>query len=155
MLRILRLLGTSLAVVACASSVAPAPAPAAATQAHFTSPSGNINCYLFAADGGAADCMVRTAGWPSTAKKPASCTLDWAPNEVQLVRSHVSIGGCRGDVGPLCLAGNGRCSTLAYGHAVTIGTIRCSSATSGVTCRRTTGSRPGFRVARERVVVYR
>jgi hypothetical protein len=146
--------GTILAVAACASLLVTATAPAATTQAHFKSPSGNINCYLLSGDGGAADCMVRTAVWPNTPKKPASCTLDWAPNEVQLVRSRVSVGGCRGDVGPLCYTGNGHCTTLGYGHAITIGSIRCSSSTSGITCRRTTGSRPGFRVARERYVRY-
>jgi hypothetical protein len=127
----------------------------AATQVHFKSPSGNINCYLFSAQGGVADCIVRQASWPNAPKKPASCTLDWAPTEVQLVKRHVSVGGCRGDVGPRCYAGGDRCSVLAYGHAITMGAIRCSSATSGITCRRTTGSRPGFRIARERFVVYR
>src|SRR3954447_24639707 len=97
----LRACGTSVVVIVCMGLIATAPATASPAQAHFKSPSGNINCYLFAADGGAADCMVRTAAWPRAPAKPSSCTLDWAPNEVQLVRSHVSIGGCRGDVGPL------------------------------------------------------
>jgi hypothetical protein len=128
---------------------------AAATQLHFKSPSGNINCYLFASQGGVADCNVHTSSWSGAPGKPASCTLDWAQDEVQLVRSHVTVGSCRGDVGPLCYAGGDRCSVLAYGHGVTVGGIRCSSSASGMTCRRTSGSRPGFRIAREGVTVYR
>lgn len=154
MKRTLRACGTSVAVIVCTGLIATVSA-AATTQLHFKSPSGNINCYLFATQGGVADCIVKTATWPKLPKKPASCTLDWAPTEVQLVKSHVSLGGCRGDVGPRCYAGGDRCSVLAYGHSVTLGGVRCSSSTSGITCRRTAGSRPGFRVARERVVVYR
>ena len=127
----------------------------AATQAHFRSPSGSINCYLFAADGGAADCLVRDASWRHLPAKPAACDLDWSPTEVQLGRTAVSVGQCRGDVGPRCYSGGGACTLLAYGRSITIGTIRCSSAATGITCRRTTGRRPGFRVAREAVVVFR
>lgn len=152
----LRACATSVAVIVCTGLIATASAAAASpAQVHFKSPSGNINCYLLSAQGGFADCIVRKAAWPSVPKKPASCTLDWAPSEVQLVKSHVSLGGCRGDVGPRCYTGGDRCSTLAYGHDITIGSIRCSSSVSGITCRRTTGSRAGFRVARERVDVYR
>jgi hypothetical protein len=125
------------------------------TQLHFTSPSGNINCYVFSTQGGVADCVVRSATWPRSPSKPTSCTLDWAPTEVQLVRSHVTLGACRGDVGPRCYTGGDRCTVLAYGHSLTIGSVRCASSTSGITCRRIGGSRPGFLLARERVVVYR
>ena len=154
MQRALRACGTSVAAIVCAGLIATVSA-AATTQLHFRSPSGNINCYLFSTQDGVADCIVRTASWPTEPKKPATCTLDWAANEVQLVRSHVSLGACRGDVGPRCYAGGDRCSVLAYGRSVTVGGIRCSSSASGITCRRTAGSRAGFRIARERVDVYR
>jgi hypothetical protein len=144
------LAATAIAAVA-AVSVGSA---SAATQLHFKTPSGNINCFLFSAQGGTADCMVRKASWPSVPRKPASCDLDWAPYEVELVKSRVTLGGCRGDIGPLCYAGNDHCSVLAYGRSVTIGGITCSSATSGLTCRRAIGDRAGFRVARENVSVY-
>ncbi len=127
----------------------------AATQLHFKSPSGNINCYLFSAQGGFADCIVLEASWRNAPSKPKSCDLDWVPTEVALGKTHVSVGGCRGDVGPRCYAGGDRCSVLAYGRSITVGTIRCSSATSGLTCRRTTGRHPGFRLARESFLVYR
>jgi hypothetical protein len=127
----------------------------AASQVHFKSPSGNINCYLFSTAGGFADCIVLEAAWPNLPKKPKTCDLDWAPTEVSLAMTTVSRGQCRGDVGPRCDAGGGRCSVLAYGRSIELGKIRCSSAANGITCRRTTGARPGFRIAREDVVVFR
>ena len=144
------LIAALLTAVSGATGAAPA-----RTQLHFKSPSGNINCFVFATQGGVADCVVRTATWASIPRKPTSCTLDWAPTEVQLVRSHVTLGACRGDVGPRCYTGGDRCTVLAYGRSVTIGAVRCVSYPSGITCRRTSGSRPGFLLARERVLVYR
>jgi hypothetical protein len=142
--------GTAL-LVAVVAAVAATPS-IAATQVHFKSPSGNINCYVSA---GGADCIVRAPAWPRLPSKPRSCDLDWAPSDVTLGTTRVSIGQCRSDVGPLCYTGNDPCRVLAYGKAITVGTVRCSSAAIGLTCRRTTGARPGFRVARERVVVFR
>jgi hypothetical protein len=147
--------GLAAAVLVAAVCALGASASHAATEAHFRSPSGSINCYVFPGEGGAADCVVRSASWKHLPAKPEACDLDWSPTEVQLGRTAVSVGQCRGDVGPRCYSGGGRCSVLAYGRSITIGTIRCSSAPSGVTCRRTTGARPGFRVAREGVVVFR
>jgi len=40
-------------------------------------------------------------------------------------------------------------------RSVTVGRIRCVSATAGVTCRRTDGRRVGFTVSREAYRVYR
>jgi hypothetical protein len=149
-----RRLSLVLALFASAACLATG-ASAATTQLHFKSPSGNINCYLFASQGGVADYDVHTSTWSGAPKKPASCTLDWAAHEVQLVKAHVTVGSCRGDVGPRWYAGGGRCSVLAYGRSVTVGGIRCSSSAHGMTCRRTSASRPGFRIAREGVTVYR
>jgi hypothetical protein len=141
---------TLVAVVAAASATA----ASASTQVHFKSPSGNINCFVFATQGGSADCIVRSASWPTPPRKPAACDLDWSPTEVQLGTTHVSVGQCRGDVGPRCYTGGDRCAVLAYGQSIKVGTIRCSSAANGITCRRMTGTRPGFRVAREGLVVF-
>jgi hypothetical protein len=143
----------AVAAIAVVAAIA-AGSAGASTQLHFKTPSGNIDCYLFSTQGGVADCMVRKASWPSVPKKPASCDLDWAPYEVQLVKTHVSLGGCRGDIGPLCYGSGDPCSVLPYGHHVTMGGITCSSAATGLTCRRATGTRAGFRVARENVTVY-
>jgi hypothetical protein len=81
--------------------------------------------------------------------------LDWDPYTVGLSGQRPSLGACRGDVGPRCYAGSGHCSVLAYGTSVTVGTIRCSSATSGVTCRSTRGAHHGFLIARQNVALYR
>jgi hypothetical protein len=149
----LRVIATTLLVaLLAASSASPS---AAATQVHFKSPSGNINCYVFSSQGGFADCIVRKADWPTLPRRPKACDLDWAATEVELGKTRVSLGQCRGDVGPLCTGAGDPCRVLAYGQAITVGTIRCSSAATGISCRRTTGTRPGFRVAREGVTVFR
>jgi hypothetical protein len=145
-----RLLG--LLVVAVASGSIASAASAAAV--HFESPSGNINCFMFSTPSSTADCIVRTATWPNPPKKPSTCHLDWMPHEAALYGQKVTLGGCRGDVGPLCSTGSGHCKVLAYGHSFTVGNVRCSSFTAGVTCRRTVGAKAGFRIARQSVVVY-
>ncbi len=133
-------------------------APAQSKLVHFQSPSGNINCIGAAAEPASpafVDCLVRRNTWPKLRPKPASCDLDWAPATLSVSRRHTYVGACRGDIGPLCLYSNDRCSTLRYGRHVDIGPIRCSSATNGVTCRYRTGKRVGFRIAREGYTLYR
>ena len=120
---------------------------------HFQSPSGNINCIL---DATYADCLVRRHAWRNPPARPAACDLDWVPSEVSLSGRRLSVGACRGDVGPLCLGSGGlRCTTLAYGRSVVVGAIRCASARNGVTCRRRDGRRIGFRIAREGYTLFR
>ena len=123
---------------------------------HFQSPSGNINCLGTAAAPAFVDCLVKTATWPRRPPRPANCDLDWMPTELELARRRLSVGSCRGDIGPLCLSQSGaRCTTLGYGRSVDIGPIRCACATNGVTCRYRTAPRVGFRVAREGYWLYR
>ncbi|MGE5272725.1 MAG: DUF6636 domain-containing protein [Verrucomicrobiota bacterium] len=125
---------------------------------HFRSPSGNINCIGQAATPGSpafVECLVKTATWPVTRPKPARCDLDWDPRTIGLANRRVSVGSCRGDIGPLCIDPADPCSTLRYGRSVEIGPIRCTSATTGVTCRYRTAPRVGFRIARERYLLYR
>lgn len=124
---------------------------------HFTSPSGNIDCLGSTKAPFFVSCLVQRATWPRRPPRPASCDLDWSPTEVDLSRRRVSVGACRGDVGPLCgPAGSGfTCTKLAYGRSVDAGPIRCTSATNGVTCRYRSAPRVGFRVAREGYVVFR
>jgi hypothetical protein len=140
----------TVATLACLASAG----VASAASVHFESPSGNINCYVYSTPSSFAECLVRSGSWPHLPPKPRSCTLDWAPYSVGLTGQRVSLGACRGDVGPLCGAGSGRCTVLAYGTSVTVGTVRCSSATTGVTCRSTIGAHHGFRIARQSVVRY-
>ena len=135
-----------------------APAAAPPRLVHFQSPSGNINCIGQAAYAGSpafAECLVREATWPAKPTKPASCDLDWDPQTIGVSGRHVALGSCRGDIGPLCAYASDRCSTLAYGRSVDIGPIRCTSSTTGVTCRYRSAPRAGFLIARERYVLYR
>jgi hypothetical protein len=141
----------ALAIAICAEASAAQRATAAPSFLHFRSPSGNINCLLFRTG---AECLVKQQSWPRLRPRPASCDLDWMPNNVSLSGTRLFVGACRGDVGPLCYPGSG-CKPLAYGRALTFGRVRCVSATNGVTCRRLDGRRIGFRVAREGYTLYR
>ena len=118
---------------------------------HFKSPSGNLKCI-----GGTApvfvECLAKNATWPSLRARPANCDLDWFPAELSLGSRRVSIGSCRGDVGPMCFDD---CTILRYGKSVNIGPIRCRSAANGVTCRYVQGKLAGFRIAREGYVIWR
>lgn len=130
----------------------------ASSLVHFQTPSGNINCIggpAFQGTPAFVSCLVRKNSWPRLAPKPARCDLDWDPTTLELGRRRVSIGSCRGDIGALCTNISDRCSTLAYGRSVDMGPIRCSSATTGVTCRYRTAPRVGFRIARESYVLFR
>jgi hypothetical protein len=130
----------------------------ATSLAHFQSPSGNINCIgagAFQGQPAFVQCLVRKNSWPRLAPRPRSCDLDWDPATISLSRSRVSVGSCRGDIGPLCVYTSDRCSTLGYGRSVDVGPIRCTSTAAGVTCRYRTAPRAGFLIARERYVLYR
>ena len=125
---------------------------------HFKSPSGNINCLGQAAYAGSpafVSCLVKTSTWPTKRPKPGDCDLDWDPQTISLGNRKVSVGSCRGDIGPLCIDPADPCFTLAYGRSVDIGPFRCRSSASGVTCRYRTAPRVGFLIARERYVLYR
>jgi hypothetical protein len=125
---------------------------------HIQSPSGNINCIGGPAFQGTppfVSCLVRKQSWPRLRAKPSNCDLDWDPTTLELSRRRLSVGSCRGDIGPLCGIGTERCSTLAYGRSVTFGPIRCTSLTSGVTCRYTASPRVGFKIAREGYALFR
>jgi hypothetical protein len=144
------------AVVALALAVHSA--PTLPKLVHFRSPSGNINCIGQAATPGSpafVQCLVKASTWPAKRPKPANCDLDWDPQTLAVGNRRVSVGSCRGDIGPLCIDPANPCSTLAYGRSVDIGPIRCTSATTGVTCRYRTGARVGFRIAREGYILYR
>ena len=130
----------------------------ASSLVHFQTPSGNINCIGGPAFQGVpafVECLVRKNSWPRRPRRPANCDLDVDPATISLSRGRITVGSCRGDIGPLCVNSNDRCTTLRYGRSVTMGPIRCTSQTSGVTCRYTFGRRVGFLIARERYVLYR
>jgi len=130
--------------------------PAQARFIHFTSPSGNIDCLGANTKPIFVSCVVQVATWPNKPPRPRSCDLDWVPTEVALANRRVSVGACRGDVGSLCIPNSGdRCSVLPYGRSTDIGPIKCTSATTGVTCRYKVAPRVGFKVSKQGYVRYR
>ncbi len=152
----MRKLRTVLVSVVLLGSVTVA-APAAMGFVQITSPSRNIDCIVDASDGGTASCVVERTTWKSYPKRPANCDLDWARSQVTLWKRRVSLGGCRGDVGPQCITGQATpCRVLAYRKSVVVGGIRCTSTTSGMVCRRTTGvKRQGFKVSMQGYTLYK
>jgi Family of unknown function (DUF6636) len=112
--------------------------PSADVQAHgltgFTSPTGNIGCYM---DKKSVRCDIAKRDWDPPAR-PASCneTVDYG----QGIR--LSAGGapefvCAGDT---ALGGG---DSLPYGQSIAAGLLRCESSESGMACRDTETGR-GF-----------
>jgi hypothetical protein len=130
--------------------------PAVAAQAHFRSPSGNINCLAADARSGGpfVSCLLRKAVWRNPLPRPKSCDLDWDPHAVGIGRDTVTVGDCRGDIGPLCTLED-RCRTLAYGRSLVVGPYRCWSARIELTCRYRYGRHRGFAISRQRYRLFR
>lgn len=152
-MRNLRGIVISAATLACVAVAA----PAAMGFVQITSPSRNIDCIVDATSGGSASCLVEKTTWKHYPARPKSCDLDWVRSQVTLWKRKVTLGGCRGDVGPQCIPGQATpCRVLAYGKSVVVGGIRCTSTTSGMVCRRTTGKkRQGFKVSKQGYTLYR
>ncbi len=126
-----------------------APAVAQADFMHFTTPSGNIDC-VASFDSPAVDCLVQRASWPRVPPRPDDCDLDWIGTQIGLARGRVSLGSCRGDVGPACFAQSGDCPALPYGTSLTLPSkVRCTSRRSALTCRARRGAGVGFTVSRQ------
>lgn len=147
------------AFLAAVLAIHPAPAKVGGLV-HFQSPSKNINCIggpAFQGTPAFVQCLVRQHSWAPgiTPRRPASCDLDFDPFTVSLGNRRATVGSCRGDIGPLCVASSDPCSTLAYGRSVTLGPIRCQSLKAGVECRYRTAPYQGFRIARETYILYR
>lgn len=120
----------------------------------FRSPSGNINCAYFPADGDSFDVAIvscevlRFTG--KAPKPPVDCDLDWvASATVRADRSRASLWSCQGDT----IAGGPGTPTLAYGASVTRGPFRCSSSTAGIRCENT-ASRRGFSLSSKSVTGF-
>jgi hypothetical protein len=134
---------------------------------HFTSPTGNIDCQMFSLEGTpgtvdvSAECRVDNATWKNPPKEPADCGLDFDPFEIGLdsetkgakVTTSVTVGGCRGDIGPTCATGD--CYTLKYGDSRRVGNVRCTSLKTGVTCVSLTGKKRGFTAARAKYTIIK
>jgi hypothetical protein len=134
--------------------------PASAQEiVHFSTPSNNIDCMIYAFDSTTvADCLVKSAAWKKLPARPKDCDLDWSDTEITVSSetkgakriNSVSTGSCRGDIGPLCgpIGTNDGCTVLPYGKSATLGPITCTSKTTGVLCVTTAGPRRGFTVNR-------
>ncbi len=147
------------------ASASPAARKATGKAFHFKSPSGNIQCRM---DAASVNCLLVTNSWRRLKPRPANCDVDWVPTDMAMFldpksgRWKVDIGGCRGDVGPLCYRAD-PCVVLRYGNSVmsrdyasAARGIRCASAINGITCTkigRTPGLR-GFRIARQGYAVF-
>jgi hypothetical protein len=119
-------------------------------------------------DAESVNCLLKANRWRHLKPRPSNCDVDWIPTDIGMFldrrtgRWKVQVGGCRGDVGPLCYRAD-PCSVLRYGRSlksVSNGTetrgLRCISAANGITCTkigRNPGAR-GFRVAREGYAVF-
>jgi Family of unknown function (DUF6636) len=143
-------------VAALTSPVFAGHSSAAVHEIHFMSPSGNIHCR---GSGSGMACLLVHNNWSSKPRRPSTCDLDWSPTDMSLYvdvrgRWRVGVGGCRGDIGPLCYPQE-PCVVLRYGRSLTATDgsrrIRCTSRANGVTCLRLGAGKGlrGFRIARE------
>ena len=102
---------------------------------------------------------VAIASSSAVAAGPAEagdCDLDWIGTEIALGRGRVSVGSCRGDIGPLCVEQTGDCPALAYGTSLTLPSkVRCTSRRAGLTCRARNGAGVGFAVSRSGYRIFR
>ena len=131
------------------------PVAANADFIHFTTPSKNIDCVAdFSSP--SVDCLVQKASWPRVPPRPANCDLDWVGTEIALGRGRVTVGACRGDIGPLCVAESGDCPALPYGTSLTLPSkVLCTSRRAGLTCRARNGAGAGFTVSRSGYRIFR
>ena len=103
----------------------------------FTSPSGNIGCYI---DRKSVRCDIAERDWePPTA--PADCQLDYGQG-IQLTAGAAPDFVCAGDT---ALGGG---DELPYGDSIAAGLLRCESEESGMTCTDSETGR-GFTIAKE------
>ena len=108
----------------------------------FTSPSGNVGCYL---DPTTVRCDISARDW-SPPPRPADCEFDYGQG-ITLTAGERPSFVCAGD------AALGGGAPLPYGQSVAAGSLRCDSAESGITCIDST-TRRGFSIARERYGLF-
>ena len=128
--------------------------PSFAERATFSSPSGNITCYL--EDHGVFDvaerplvCIVFEADWPVLPHAGSEeCDLD-AMHQIVMYPAGIPepMIGCHGDVfWPLPEV------KIGYGSTWSVTGYTCDMATTGVSCQNTDGH--GFKLRRAAVEVY-
>ena len=107
-------------------------------SAAFTTPTGNIECFI---DKVSVRCDIAERDWEPPAP-PADCELDYGQG-VTLTAGGTAELVCAGDT----VIGSGG-QELAYGQTISAGLLRCESAESGVSCRDVETGR-GFELSRE------
>lgn len=122
-----------LAAAAVAVNLA-APAVAQADDSGvFLSPSGNIICNLVTLDGStSAMCEIRTYTYTVPQAKPTNCGVGWGDRVKLEENAPFPTLSCHGDSAFGMAAGQ---PTLQYGQSRTVGTITCTSRTTGMTCK--------------------
>ncbi|MEO8328900.1 MAG: DUF6636 domain-containing protein [Candidatus Nanopelagicales bacterium] len=102
----------------------------------FVMPSGNITCELSnwgkSPKGAAAVCMIDE--WTWTPPYPVECSVDWINNVFWLSGSHVGLGECSGDPPISPYPPSDPPETLAYGTAIRLDSIICTSQSDAVHC---------------------
>ena len=115
-----------------------APAPAGAAFQAFSTPSGNIGCYIA---GGSARCDIRDRDW-NPPPRPAGCSTMTSYGQGLTVGTH-------GQPEVVC-AGDTALTTenpLDYGTSLTVDGITCLSRESGMRCTNADGH--GFELSRQ------
>ena len=157
--------GGSSATTAAAATSATTDVRRVADAAAFATPSGRIVCVM--ADGSVrCDFIAEDKAW--TSPEPKGCDLAWG-DSLQLTTTATST--CHGDtladtpaldsgyVGwrrstdPTVQMNGLTLAALPYGSAILVGTLRCDSAASGVTCTNT-GTGHGFTMSREAYSIF-
>jgi hypothetical protein len=131
------------AITSAAATTTETTEPEAITQlVGFTSPSGNVGCML---DPSYVRCDITDRNW-TPPPRPADCEFDYGQGIGMGVGEKAEFV-CAGDTA----MGNG--APLAYGQSLTKGSLSCSSAEAGITCKDTTTGH-GFTIAREAYKVF-
>ena len=121
------------------------PASASALTA-FNSPSGNIGCIVGTSYG--ARCDIKSKDW-SRGPRPAGCPkeVDWGQGLIvgRTGKGHIV---CAGDT---ALSNGG--PKLAYGDSKTVGRFKCTSRTSGMTCKNTLNGH-GFFLSKQKYRLF-
>jgi len=125
-----------------APSAVPGP-PRVVTWAYFTSPSGNISCFL---DKSGVRCDIARKAWkPPPA--PRDCKLDWAAG-VSVYQGRKATLTCAGDT----LLGGAK-EELAYGQSLKAGLFTCTSGRKAMRCEDSESGN-GFALASERYELF-
>ena len=103
----------------------------------FTSPSGNIGCYI---DRESVRCDIQDRSWDPP-PPPKDCKLDYGQGITMSAGAEPEFV-CAGDT---ALGGG---EELAYGQSIAAGLLRCESEESGMTCTDSETGR-GFTISQE------